>query len=700
MKISKFYKTTTSLLLATTLLSTGVFASESAILSNYEALELSSVLGYENDTINGLNIELISRFDTNKSNADGGVIEIVTYNTTAKVAYAVAGSIGELVIIDMQNPDLDGLSGIGYDMNFLVSDIEDFEYGDMSSIAINSQNTKLAVAIQAKGYNDDGKVAIFDINTDGTLAENPIFVDCGKQPDALTFTPDGSLIIVANEGEPREGYTNAVDPEGSVTIITVADNTSQKISFEGVYYDENVLIKDNSSPELDFEPEYIATTNEVAYIALQENNAIAILDLKTCEFTGVYGLGFQNYNEVEIDLVADGIINLENQDVYGIRMPDGISLAEIDGKTYLFTANEGDGREWGDEDNLYVNEYKGTTSPSGDVTLDEKVTWFDPTDYSETLDQDKAYIFGARSFSIFEVTEDGLELTFDSGSDFEEIASAYLADYFNCSNDDISLEDRSGKKGVEPEYAVTGEIDGKFYAFVGLERQGGIVVYDITDPQNSVYVNYINTREFSSDIAGDVAPEGMQFISSEDSPTGNALLIVGNEVSGTLPVFELTSYTAKDAIEKFSDVTTSSWHYSAVEFALENALFAGTSEVAFSPDVTMSKAMLWNVLYRYDGQTGETTGVNWYVSAQNWAIENGISDGLNPESDMTRIELATILYNYQGQPEVENNSYDDDAMVWAVDEGLFIGDLNGNLNPQGNATRAQVATVLMRFMSL
>ncbi len=524
----------------------GSMTVSAAEISSYSAQAVTPVAGFYNGETS-LNADLISRFSIGGSDEDGGLIEIVTYNTSAQVAYAVAGSAGQLVTIPMTSVTAAGLSGQGVNMAELVGEIAGFVYGDMSSIAINSQNTKLAVALQAEGYNDDGMIAIFDVNADGSLGENPQFVSCGKQPDALTFTPDGTKILVANEGEPREGYGDGVvDPEGSVTLIDVASGTGTNISFEGVSYDENVLLKTGSTPAQDFEPEYIACDDTTVYVALQENNAIAVLDIASATFTGVYGLGLQNFGEIALDMIADEAINIETQNnVYGIYMPDGISMAEIGGTTYLFTANEGDGREWGDEDgdNFYCNEQKGTTSPTGDVTLDEKVTWFNPADY-EMLDQSRAYIYGARSFSIWAVADDGISQVFDSGSDFEEITAQLVPDNFNCSNDDISLEDRSGKKGCEPEYAAVGEIDGKTYAFIGLERLGGIMVYDVTDPANTLFVNYLTSRDYSEDIAGDVAPEGLCFVSAADSATGNALLLAANEVSGTLAVIELTAPVA------------------------------------------------------------------------------------------------------------------------------------------------------------
>ena len=296
-----------------------------------------------------------------------------------------------------------------------------------------------------------------------------------------------------------------------------------------------VLIQKNTQPSTDFEPEYIAVNGRTAYVALQEANAIAVLDLDKAQFTGVYPLGLQDYSKTKIDLVKDGTAELKNYDgVYGIKMPDGISVTTIGGKTYLLTANEGDSRaDWDGLD----NETKGKTSPTGNVKLDKKVTWFN-ADMWDGLDTTEDYIFGGRSFSLYEVGADGLTLVFDSGSDFEEITDKQLPDYFNCSNDETEMDNRSGKKGPEPETVVTGTVDGKTYAFIALERIGGVMVYDITDPAGGKFVNYINSREFENAIQGDVPPEGLCFVPAANGR--KAMLLAACEVSGTLAAYELT----------------------------------------------------------------------------------------------------------------------------------------------------------------
>ena len=111
---------------------------------------------------------------------------------------------------------------------------------------------------------------------------------------------------------------------------------------------------------------------------------------------------------------------------------------------------------------------------------------------------------------------DGLNEVYDSKDDFERITAEYIPDHFNCSNDNIDKDDRSGKKGPEPENVTIGTVNGKTYAFIAIERIGGIMVYDITDPAKAEFVNYINSREFASEIQGDVSPEGLCFVENQN----------------------------------------------------------------------------------------------------------------------------------------------------------------------------------------
>ena len=312
-------------------------------------------------------------------------------------------------------------------------------------------------------------------------------------------------------------------------------------------------------PSTDFEPEYIAVSGDRAYITLQENNAIAILDIPGRRFVSIQSAGFEDYGKVPVDLDKKdkAYSPALYEGVMGIRMPDGIAAFTSGGETFLITANEGDSREWGNHVNeVEVNFGDGESSPRGNIAAESgisgKVVFFDADSY-DGLDDETDYIFGGRSATLYKVDGDTISEMATTGSDFESITSETLPEYFNASNDNAVMDDRSGKKGPEAESVTVGDVDGKTLAFVALERTGGIMEYDVTDPYAPAFLSYTNTRDFTSTVegseiyedgeldkwvtGGDVAPEGLAFISREESPSGLPLLLVASEVSGTVAAF-------------------------------------------------------------------------------------------------------------------------------------------------------------------
>ena len=523
--------------------------------------------GAENGkTSASLNLTQEARYDAGMSNADGGVMEIVDYNTATGWAYAVNGQTGNLTAIPMKTlasgETVDLLDGNDIDVKSMIeAECEGFTYGDMTSVAVSADGTKLAAAIQAEGYTDSGRVALFTCNEDGTLTFEKAY-ETGAQPDMVTFTPDDSRVLTANEGEPRKGYEgDATDPAGTVTVISLADGKAVNVGFEAydsaearqALTDAGIVLKKGSVPSADLEPEYIAAGNSTAYVTLQEANAIAAIDLNSLKVTGIYSAGYEDYSTVAVDIdKKDEAYDPKTyESLRGIRMPDSIALYSVDGTDYVVTANEGDSREWGDYLNEDERDFKdGQTSPTGKITAENsgltgKVVFFDSSDH-DGLDANLDYLFGGRSFTVYKADGNGLTEVFDSGSDFEAKTAIYVPENFNCSNDDKSIDDRSGKKGPESESVTLGTVGEKTYAFVGLERVGGVMVYDITDPAHISFANYINSRDYSEDIAGDNSPEGLCFIPAGESWDGNAYLVAACEVSGTVAVYGASANTAYD----------------------------------------------------------------------------------------------------------------------------------------------------------
>lgn len=719
--------------------------------------------GYENGTA-ALDLTQIARYSAGQYNVDGGVMEIVAYNQATEWAYAINGQSGKLAAIPLAGltagAHVEALTGTEIDVKALV-EAEDstFQYGDMTSVAISPDSTTLAAALQAQGSNDAGRVALFTCEEDGTLTLEAL-VETGAQPDMVTFAGDG-VVLTADEGEPREGYgENIADPKGSVTVVDVEAQESTVVDFSAFdsqrdqLAEDGIVLKKGSAPSVDLEPEYIAVSGGKAYVTLQENNAIAVLDIESQAFEGVYSAGFEDHSTTAIDLDKkdDAYDPQTYESLLGIRMPDGIAAFTVEGATYLVTANEGDAREWGDEDQgtFYLSEderdfgEEGVTSPTGAITaensgLEGKVVFFKTEDF-DGLDPEKDYVFGGRSFTVFQVTENGLEEVFTSGDDFEALTAQYVPEYFNASNDNAVLDDRSGKKGPEAESVTVGTVDGKTYAFVALERTGGVMAYDVTDPEAITFVNYVNTRDFGTTVegseeyedgeldkwvtGGDVAPEGLLFLDAASSPNGEPLLLAACEVSGTVAVYQLGSEDL--TVLPFTDVNSDDWFLAAVQYVYENDRMAGNSSTTFQPEVNLTRAMAAQVLYNLEGQpavTGDTTFTDaaaagdWAVKAITWAEQTGvvagIGDGLfDPTANVTREEFAQMMYNYASYKEYDLtlegdlsqfedasaiSSWAETAMSWANGSGLINGHDDGTIDPQGTTTRAQAASILMNF---
>lgn len=253
---------------------------------------------------------------------------------------------------------------------------------------------------------------------------------------------------------------------------------------------------------------------------------------------------------------SDTKINIRQWPVKGIYMPDGIASYRVGSHTFLITANEGDAREYADPATGFsFNEVVRVGSSS--VVLDpvlfpnagvlKNSANLGRLNITNTKGKNPAtgfyeelYAFGTRSFSIW--TPDG-DLVFDSGDDLEQATAIAYPANFNASNSANTFDNRSDDKGPEPEGVVVGKAFGDTYAFIGLERIGGVAVYDVSNPHCPKFVQYVNNRNFSAAVttpeAGDLGPEGLVFIRAEDSPNGKPLLVTGNEISGTTTLYQI-----------------------------------------------------------------------------------------------------------------------------------------------------------------
>jgi hypothetical protein len=220
---------------------------------------------------------------------------------------------------------------------------------------------------------------------------------------------------------------------------------------------------------------------------------------------------------------------------------------------FLVTANEGDSRSSDDFPGFNEEVRLGSSGYVLDPVVfphaavlkaNSALGRLNVTNASGDLDRDgdfdQIHVFGARSFSIWTT---GGELVWDSGDQFEQFfadpANGY-ATIFNTNHEELARDNRSDNKGPEPEGVAVGKVSGRSLAFVALERMGGVMAYDVTDPYSPAFAAYANTRS-ATEQKGDLGAEGVEFVAAEDSPNGKPLVLVGNEVSRTVSVFQVNT---------------------------------------------------------------------------------------------------------------------------------------------------------------
>ncbi len=528
---------------------------------------------------------------------DESAAEIVAHHAATQRLFVVNALAGAIDVLDISDPT---------DPVKLYT-ITDPAGGTANSVAIREDGLAV-IALENPTKTDNGSLMFADATADEPTVLGSVTI--GALPDGVAISEDGSYAVVANEGEPAEDFS--IDPEGSISVVSLPkklaapkQNKVETAHFHDFEADapkhpgkgkglgngngtakakghskkgtakdlpEDVRIfgpaphGDDLPISRNLEPEYVAIQGGKAYVTLQEANSIAVVDPKTATVGEILALGTKDHGVEGMGIDTsdrDGGFNIRTvESLRGIYMPDGVDVYTAGGETYLVTANEGDAREWGDyvedarvkdlgEDGLApVCEDSPLAALTGDADLGRlKVTTADGLNADGTC-YEELYAMGARSFSIWNT--DG-ELVFDSGEALERVTHQAAPEFFNSNHSESNLEGRSDDKGPEPESVVIGQVGERTYAFVGLERVGGIAVFDVTDPASSEFVTYVNNRDFSESVedggdlakAGDLGPEGLAFISAEDSPSGEPMLAVGNEVSGTTTLFAIADLAAR-----------------------------------------------------------------------------------------------------------------------------------------------------------
>lgn len=472
---------------------------------------------------NSIHLTEIGRYDTTGA-------EISAYDPATKRLF-VTGAGANVEVLDLSDPANPSLFKT---LTF-----------DATSVAV--KNGIVAITVPFPGDNTkNGHVYLYE---SASSLDTPVLVEVGALPDMVTFTPDGRRILVANEGE----RVPPLDPEGSVSIIDVGrgiDKAEVKTATFKRFNDlrSELLSKgvrvfpDAASVAQDLEPEYIAVSSDskTAWITLQENNSIAILHIPAATFQDIIPLGYKDHSLPGNSLDAsdrDGAINIANWPVFGMYMPDGIAAFAANGQTYLITGNEGDARDSANEEarvsslTLDPTAFPNAATLKANANLGRLTVSTINGDVDSDGDFDVLYAYGARSFSVW--SADGSQV-FDSGDDLEQITSALTPVLFNANDGSpAQFDTRSDNKGPEPEGVTTGVVNGVTYAFIGLERSGGgVMVYEMSDPASPSFVEYVR-----SDL--DISPEGLTFVSPEASPNGIPLLVVTNEVSGTVTIYQI-----------------------------------------------------------------------------------------------------------------------------------------------------------------
>lgn len=526
-------------------------------------------------------LEFVGRYD---SGAGETGAEIVTFDRQTKTMLVTNGVTNTIDVVSLARPDTPTLLG--------RVDLDPYGISVQSVATFRGRAVAIVAGAKRAGIAeptvlDPGAAVFFDIRTRRVVGTAPT----GVLPDGVTWSDDGTTVVVANEGEPRcvtvgdrlptTDPALAENPEGSVTVIEVDDLRPQKFDVDVKQVDfrkfngrmevlrqagVRVGIWPGATVAQDLEPEYPTIDGDRAYVTLQENNAIATIDLDDGKVLAINPLGLKDRSDPSQAFDPsdrDGSPSVFGQvtaPVSGMYMPDAIDTMRFQRRTYLFTANEGDGREYfANLDN--VDEIDGVDQSLcfsdearlGSLTLDStvftdagiknnarlgrlKVTTTFPSVSSDPAGYSALATYGGRSMSVWSASG---QLVWDSGTLFEQMV--YNADPAGWSTAGVTplwsaaqYDTRSDDKGPEPEGLVLGTHRGRTYAFVGLERAGGIVVLDVTDPRSPVFQQWLT-------VAGDVSPEGLAFVPASDTPgRRDPLVLVAHEGSGTTSVLRLT----------------------------------------------------------------------------------------------------------------------------------------------------------------
>lgn len=579
---------------------------------------------------NALSLNLLSSFSNSLSGANSA--EIVAHDPSTQRLY-IANSIGgKLDIVNFANPSSPSL---------LLS-VPITTYGNINSVAV--RNGIVACAMEGTNPQDSGRVVFFNAN--GAFVNQ---VKVGMMPDMITFNQAGTRVLTANEGEPNATYS--IDPDGSISIINISGgiaNLTQTnvahITFTAYNGQESTLRAQgirifglNANASKDFEPEYITVSKDdsKAWVTLQENNAIVEINLTTNTITNIRAMGTKNHasldNGMDVSNVTKGI-NISNFPVKGFYLPDAIASYTVGGVNYYITANEGDTRDYPSgayteevrigSANLDPGKFPFANQMRNNSVMGRLIVSNKNGDTDNDGDLDTLYSIGARSFSIWNANTGNL--VYDSKDDLELItATNSFSNIFNCSNTNNTRKDRSDDKGPEPEGVALGQIGPSTYAFIAVERIGGVMVYDVTNPATPTFVTYVNNRNLVT-LGGDRGAEGIIFIPQSESPNGQHIVIAANEISSSLSIWGIPGCSSP--LSSSLSVVGST-----------NAACSNAPPILSVPSNTAA-SFLWSV----NGNTISSATSNTYAALTSGNYSVAISSGSNCS---TRSIVQTLTVN-------------------------------------------------------
>ena len=507
------------------------------------------------------------------ASGDGeGSHEIVTYHAGSKRIFATNGvknSIDIFDISDVANPKK-------------VSSVSLAPYGnDVTSVAAGKDVVVAAVLVtetfSATGVptTPNGKIVVFDTN--GKVLSSPDVL--GVLPDSVTFAPNGTTALVAIEAQPvcakddpataakeDTDYSKASDPVGGVTVVDLSNPASPVLRFAG--FDQFTVpemrakgiavssVVNNVSK--DFEPEFVtAVDNNYAYVTIQEANAIGKLNIESATFESI-----TRAFESKIAYVARDTSDRDSgagprnySNVVGASQPDAIAGFKVGSGQYFVTANEGDAREYtclnddlrGSALKVDTRRFPDWKTLSGSAALGRAKV--NPTigDKDGDGDIDTIHLRGSNSMTMY---RNGIAI-WDSADLLDQIQTqafgvANINGSHSLSSDKSTMnyvgQDRSDDKGSEPEGVAVGMVGDRRIAILGLERMTALAIFDITDPGNPIFQEWLQMLPTKATPAKDVkhwSPEGIVFVPASKSPSGKALIITSYELSGSLSIHQV-----------------------------------------------------------------------------------------------------------------------------------------------------------------